>query len=47
MAQLLSCSPTHIDHLRKRGLPSVAVGKVVRFEPAKVLDWLREQKGTD
>ena len=42
LAQLLSCSPTHVDHLRKQGLPSKKVGNLVRFEPAKVLEWLRD-----
>jgi hypothetical protein len=42
VAQLLSCSPTHVDHLRKLGLPSKKVGNLVRFEPAKVLAWLRD-----
>ncbi len=41
MARQLGCSSAHIDHLRKKGLPSVLVGKVVRFEPAKVMEWLR------
>lgn len=45
MARQLGCSASHIDHLRKKGLPSVQVGQVVRFEPAKVLDWLRERNG--
>lgn len=47
MAHQLGCSPAHIDHLRKRGMPWVPVGQVVRFEPARVLEWLREQKGAD
>jgi hypothetical protein len=42
LAQLLDCSPTHVDHLRKKGVPTVMVGNLVRFEPAKVLTWLRE-----
>ena len=43
MARLLGCSPAHIDHLRKRGLPTVPVGQyLVRFEPAKVVAWLSE-----
>lgn len=43
LARLLGCSPTHVDHLRKRGLPTVPVGQyLVRFEPAKVVEWLRE-----
>jgi hypothetical protein len=43
MAQHLGCSPAHIDHLRKKGLPSVSIGKVIRFEPDKVIEWLRSQ----
>ncbi|HKO90007.1 MAG TPA: hypothetical protein VJU61_02580 [Polyangiaceae bacterium] len=43
LARQLSCSAAHIDHLRKRGLPWVPVGQTVRFEPAKVLDWLRQR----
>jgi len=42
MARQLGVSPTHIDHLRKKGMPWVAVGQVVRFEPAKVIAWLKE-----
>jgi hypothetical protein len=40
LARQLRCSAAHIDHLRKRGLPTVMVGQVVRFEPQKVLAWL-------
>jgi hypothetical protein len=42
IAQLLHCSPTQVDHLRKKGLPCVKAGNLVRFEPAKVLAWLHE-----
>jgi hypothetical protein len=42
MAHQLGCSPEHVDHLRKRGLPWVAVGQAVRFEAARVLEWLRD-----
>ena len=44
MARQLGCSPRHLDHLRKRGLPAVPVGHVVRFEPAKVIAWLKAQE---
>lgn len=47
LAQQIGVSASQIDRLRKLGLPSVKVGESVRFEPAKVLDWLREQKGAD
>lgn len=40
LATRLDCSTAHIDHLRKRGLPTVLVGQSVRFEPGAVLAWL-------
>ena len=44
LARQLGCSAAHIDHLRKKGLPTVGVGRSVRFEPAKVLAWLRKEE---
>lgn len=44
LARQLGCSPSHVDHLRKQGMPWVPVGQVVRFEPVKVLEWLRAQE---
>lgn len=41
LARQLDCSAAHIDNLRKRGLPAVRIGAAVRFEPARVLEWLR------
>lgn len=43
LARQLGCSPAHVDHLRKRGLPTVMLGQAVRFEPGAVLGWLRQQ----
>jgi hypothetical protein len=43
LARQIGCSAAHIDALRKKGLPTVMVGQAVRFEPARVLDWLRSQ----
>lgn len=42
LAKQLGVSASHIDHLRKRGMPVVKVGAMVRFEPAKVVAWLRD-----
>lgn len=42
LARQLGCSAKQIDRLRKSGLPWLPVGECVRFEPSKVLDWLRE-----
>ncbi len=47
LAQKLCCSAAHVDKLRKRGLPVVHVGESVRFEPGKVLEWLRHNGSTD
>lgn len=45
MARQLGCSPSSIDRLRREGLPSLQLAaQVVRFEPAKVIEWLREHK---
>lgn len=44
MAQKLGCSAAHIDQLRKQGLPTILVGQAVRFEPSRVLEWLRAQQ---
>jgi len=43
LAHKLGCSATHVDHLRKRGLPIVRLGDSVRFEIEAVLTWLRLQ----
>lgn len=50
LASRLECSASHIDVLRKRGLPTVLVGQAVRFEPEAVVAWLRargEEDSTD
>ena len=44
LARQIGVSASQIDRLRKLGLPSVKVGESVRFEPAKVLAWLKESE---
>jgi predicted DNA-binding transcriptional regulator AlpA len=45
LARQLGCSPSSVDRLRREGLPSVQLSpQVVRFEPAKVIEWLKEHK---
>lgn len=44
LAKQLGCSAGHIDNLRKLGLPTVALGQAVRFEPEAVIAWLRQHK---
>lgn len=41
LARALTCSPGHVDNLRKKpGFPTVWVGEVPRFRLADVLAWL-------
>jgi excisionase family DNA binding protein len=44
LAKFLGCSRRHIDRLRKRGLPDIKVGELVRFSEKAVLDWLEFQR---
>lgn len=44
LARQIGVSASQIDRLRKLGLPSVKVGEAVRFEPAKVVAWLKERE---
>ncbi len=44
LARQIGVSASQIDRLRKLGLPSVKVGDSVRFEPAKVVAWLKERE---
>lgn len=44
LAQRLGCGASHVDALRKKGMPTVLVSpKVVRFEVDKVVAWLAAQ----
>lgn len=41
LARALSCSPSTVDAMRKRGLPTVMIGDSPRFVLSEVVDWLR------
>lgn len=43
-AEWLQVSTRTLDTMRGRGLPQVMLGDSPRFEPAAVLEWLRDQK---
>ena len=43
VAKFLRCSERQIYSLRQQGLPSIQVGGMVRFDPAKVRAWLSEK----
>ncbi|MDO4857117.1 MAG: excisionase family DNA-binding protein [Thermoguttaceae bacterium] len=46
-AQMLNCSLRQVDYLRENyGLPWIRLGEVVRFDRAKVQEWLEAQKQT-
>jgi hypothetical protein len=40
LAKALSCSPSHVDNLRKSGLPTVYLGDAPRFVLNDVLAWV-------
>lgn len=46
LAAALHCTVRHIDNLRRQGLPSIRVGRLVRFELRQVLDFLAAHGGT-
>ncbi len=46
LAAALHCTVRHIDNLRRQGLPSIRVGRLVRFELRQVLDFLAKHGGT-
>ena len=46
MAELLECTPRTIHNLHKRGkIPVVKVGRLVRFQPDRVIAALEENPG--
>ena len=45
LAERLGCSQQHVDRLRKRGLPHIQVGHLVRYRYTAVLEWLERTGG--
>tara|TARA_B100000902_G_scaffold127275_1_gene126748 strand:- start:33 stop:293 length:261 start_codon:yes stop_codon:yes gene_type:complete len=43
IAQFIKLSPKQIGRLRNRGLPFLKIGKLVRFNPEAVLQWLQNR----
>lgn len=43
LAKALTCSTTHVDALRRAGLPTIWLGDAPRFELSEVLSWIRSQ----
>jgi hypothetical protein len=41
LARSLGCTTSHVDTLRKQGMPVVWLGQAPRFELSAVLEWLR------
>ncbi len=44
IAKMLDISTRHVDKLRADGLPTVTLGKAVRFRPSSVDAWLAAQE---
>jgi len=43
LAEILKVTEKTIDRLRTKGMPSFKVGTKVRFNKAKVVEWLENQ----
>lgn len=41
LARALSCSPSTVDNMRKKGMPTLFIGEAPRFELAAVLHWVK------
>lgn len=41
LADFVGCSVRHVSNLRAAGLPTIRLGRMVRFEPDAVMAWLR------
>jgi len=47
LSQYLGCSERHIYNLRRRGLPAIEIGDMVRFDLTAVRHWLAaHQRGS-
>jgi hypothetical protein len=44
LARALGCSPSKIDNLRKKGLPTERFGDSPAFDLVTVREWVRQQK---
>ncbi len=40
LSRFLGCSERQIPRLQAEGMPAIRVGKLVRFNPSRVIDWL-------
>ena len=43
VAEILGCSVRQVDYLRKRSLPYIMVGSLVRFDVQQVRKWISRQ----
>ncbi len=45
LSKMLKISRTTIDTWRREGMPFQKIGRGVRFEKEKTLEWIRKNKG--
>jgi excisionase family DNA binding protein len=43
LSELLGVSIMTISRLRKKGMPSLKIGGSVRFDPAKINEWMQSK----
>ena len=44
LIKLLRISRATIDRWRKEGMPSIKIGKGIRFDKDEVMNWIKEHK---
>ncbi len=44
VAKYFGCTPRHVVNLQANGLPYFYIGRLVRFDPAEVRDYLRSHR---
>lgn len=47
LARALSCSASHVDNMRRAGLPTVFLGEAPRFLLSDVLAWIKTQRSPE
>ena len=42
VARFFGCSKRHVYTMRKRGLPTIQVGDMIRFDPVQIKAWVQQ-----
>lgn len=45
VAEYIGCTVRHLQNLMTLGLPHIKVGRLVRFDPVELMEFLRRNRG--